>query len=199
MSISLPVLLLIFGGLSLWLLSESAIKWHLKAACITTFCAFTLVFWTTIPSYLGWPADQDDMPEKVMIHWVIVKEPNKFTGFKGEIYFLVESATKAENSILMFFGYRGDGPEPRLFGLPYSRELHEQVESEMKGKLQKGQPVMGKFSKGNGGEGGEGKGGKKGNGKGEPSKHKGEGSDSQEQEWHFHFLRPSDYMPKPQS
>lgn len=134
------------------------------------------------------------MPEKVMIHWVIVKEPNKYTGFKGEIYFLIESASKTENSLLMFFGYRGDGPEPRLFGLPYSRELHEKIESEMKAKLQKGQPVVGKFSKGKAGEG------RKGdkNDKGNAGEQKGKGSESQEQEWQFHFLRPSEYLPKPQ-
>ena len=58
------------------------------------------------------------------------------------------------------------------------------------GKLKKGQPVPGKFTKNEG----EGKGKKGGKGKQEND---GDGSESQEQDWEFHELQPSDIHEKP--
>ena len=72
MNIALPILLLVFGGLTFWVLTESSLKWYLKAACISPICLFTIVFWSSIHSFLGWPALEDDIPEKVLIHWVII-------------------------------------------------------------------------------------------------------------------------------
>jgi hypothetical protein len=189
MNAALPVLLLIFVSLTLWLLTESSVRWYLKASCIAAFCVFTVVFWSAIHSYLGWPANENDMPEKVLIHWVIVKEPNKQTKSDGAIYFLVESVSGEEDSWLDFFDYRSSRVEPRLFQVSYSRELHEQIENQMRGKLRSGQPVLGKLSKLKGN-------GRKGKEKG---KEKGDGSESQNQEWQFHPLRPSDFLNKPEN
>ena len=190
MNIALPILLLVFGGLTLWLLSESTIRWYLKIACIATFCFFTVIFWSTTHSYLGWPALEEDLPDKVLIHWVIIKEPNKQTKYNGNIYFLLESAVEKKRSFLNFFKYKSRSLEPRLFGLPYSRDLHEQVEKQMREKLQRGQPIMGRLKK----KEGDGK-SKRGDGESSDGK-KGDGSESQNQEWEFHFLRPSDFLPK---
>jgi hypothetical protein len=190
MNIALPILLLIFGGLTFWLLTESSLKWYYKMVCISAFCVFTGVFWGTIHSYLGWPADEADVPDKVLVHWVVIKEPNKYTEFKGAIYFLLESAEEEKGSLLKFLGYKSDRSEPRLYGLPYSRKLHEQIEKQLREALKRGQPVMGRLSKIK--EQGK---GKKGSKKG--SNKKGDGSESQEQEWQFHSLRPSDFLEKP--
>lgn len=190
MNIALPILLLVFGGLTFWILNESKLKWYLKTACITTFCLFTIIFWTSIHTFLGWPADEEDMPNKILIHWVIVKEPNKFEEFDGGIFILLETMEKPKaNRVARFFGYGKNKMEPRLFGLKYSRELHEQLEK-VKGRLKQGQPVAGKLTK----EGENGK-GKKGQGK--QGDKKGGGSESQEQDWQFHELRPSDIHQKP--
>lgn len=192
MNIALAVLLLSLGSLALWLLSESSLKWYVKTFFITIFCSFTIVFWAATHSYLGWPANSDDMPEKVVIHWVVIKEPNKLKDYDGNIYFLIEAAEqKRHNIIIRNFGYKKDRVEPRLFELPYSRKLHEQAE-QIKKKLQSGQSVMGSLTEK---EGEKGKGGKKG-GKDQKTK-KGGGSESQEQEWQFHELRPSDFQEKP--
>ena len=189
MNIALPILLLVFGGLSFWVLNESKLKWYFKTACITTFCLFTVVFWTSIHTFLGWPALEDDMPDKILIHWVIVKEPNKSINYNGRIFILLESVDEEESSALArFFGYRKEKIEPRLYGLKYSRGLHEQLEG-IKGKLKSGQPVAGKLKK----KGEQGKG--KGNGKSKSDK-KGGGSESQEQDWEFHELLPSDFHNK---
>ena len=107
MNIALPVLLLVFGGLTLWVLTESTLKWYIKSVCISVFCLFTVIFWSSIHTFLGWAALEEDMPEKVLIHWVIIKEPNEFKKYKGRIYILMESTEPTSSSALArFFGYR---------------------------------------------------------------------------------------------
>jgi len=190
MNIALPILLLIFGGLSFWILAESTVRWYIKTACISIFCLFTVIFWTSIHTFLGWPADEADIPEKILIHWVVIKEPNKLSGYEGDIYILLESIEEIKaNKIAKFFGYSKEKGQPRLFGVEYSRKLHEQMEK-VKEKTKNGQQVTGKLEKGE--EGSKIKGEKKGK-----ADKKGEGSESQEQGWEFHELRPSDIQGKP--
>ena len=107
MNIALPVLLLVFGGLTFWVLNESSLKWYFKTASISAFCVFTVIFWSAIHTFLGWPALENDMPEKVVLHWVIIKEPNKLTKSNGRIYVLLESADAPRSNFLAkFFGYK---------------------------------------------------------------------------------------------
>ena len=192
MNIALPILLLVFGGLSFWVLTESKVKWYIKTACISIFCLFTVIFWMSIHTFLGWPALESNMPEKMAVHWIIIKEPNKVTGSKGRIYVLSESMDEAGSNFLSnFFGYGNKGKiEPRLYGLKYDRSLHEQLEKGAMSKLRKGRPVAGKFIKKKGE--GKTKSGNKGSGK------NGGGSESQEQKWEFHELLPSEIHRKPQ-
>tara|TARA_B100000287_G_scaffold421189_1_gene461544 strand:+ start:265 stop:669 length:405 start_codon:yes stop_codon:yes gene_type:complete len=132
------------------------------------------------------------MPEKMSIHWVIIKEPNKTTGFKGKIYVLSESVANNDGNFLArAFGYGSKRIEPRLYGLKYSRKLHEKLEEGVMKKLRMGVPVMGKFTKP---EGKNGKSKGKGDKKGEQD---GDGSESQEQDWEFHELLPSEIHEKP--
>jgi len=191
MNIALPILLLAFGGLTFWLLTESSMKWYLKCGCISVFCIFTIVFWSAIHTFLGWSALENDIPEKVLVHWVIIKEPNKFTKSPGRIYVLLESVNEEESSALArFFGYRKEKIEPRLYGLKYSRELHEDLQKRIMPRLKTG-PVFGRLTKGE-------KSPRVGLGKNKgPAKSKGDGSESQEQEWQFHELRPSEIHRKP--
>ena len=152
MNIALPILLLVFGGLTLWVLTESALKWYIKTA--------------------------------------IIKEPNKFTKFDGKIYILLESAEETEtNSLVKFFGYNRGKIEPRLYGLEYSRGLHEQLEKSVVPSLKRGHPVAGKLNKEGVGKG------KRGDAK---IDREGDGSESQDQEWHFHKLLPSEIHRKPE-
>jgi len=189
MNIALPILLLVFGGLTFWLLTDSLLKWYFKTACISGFCIFTIIFWSSIGSFLGWPASENDIPEKILIHWIIIKEPNKLTKSEGAIYILLESAEEdGAHPLLKFFGYNKNKIEPRLYGLAYDRGLHERLEKEVMPRLRKGQPVVGKLSKEKGGVG-------KNKGK---SKNKGGGSESQDQKWYFHELLPSEIRGKPE-
>ena len=193
MNIALPILLLVFGSLTFWVLNESSLRWYFKTACISTFCLFTIIFWSSIHSFLGWPALEEDVPEKILIHWVIIKEPNKFTKYNGRIYLLVESVAESDVGFMAkFFGYRKEKLEPRLHGLKYDRNLHEQLEKSVIPRLRRGQPVAGKLMKKS-----------EGTGKGNNSdikggNEKGEGSESQDQEWQFHELLPSEIHRKPE-
>ena len=189
MNITLPILLLVFGGLTFWILNESKLQWYIRTALIASFCSFTILFYTLIHTFLGWAAEQNDIPEKIAIHWVIIKEPNKILDYDGRIYVLIESAEDRSNPILKFFGYTQEGIEPRLHEMDYTRNLHEQLQK-VKEKLQNGQPVLGSLTSDE-----KGKKGKKGSD--EKGKNKGDGSESQSQEWHFHELRPSDFLTKP--
>jgi hypothetical protein len=191
MNIALPILLLAFGGLSFWVLNESKLKWYFKTACITAFCLFTIIFWSSIHTFLGWAALEDDMPDKILIHWVIIKEPNKLTQYDGRIYMLLETAEKPESSILArFFGYRKEKIEPRFYGLKYNRGLHEQLENGIRERLKQG-PVAVRLTK---------KKGKGSRGKGlARDKKKGGGSESQEQDWEIHKLLPSEIHNKPEN
>lgn len=188
MNITYGVLLLIIGGLTLWLLTESKIRWYIKTGCITVFCIFTLLFWNTVHDFLGWPAQSNAIPEKVKIHWIIIQEPDKITETPGAIYMLAEAPQRLEpNRLLRIFGY-SNRKEPRQYGLPYDRKLHEQLAKNVIPRLKKGHPVFGKLTEIKG----DGK--KKGNGK---TNEKGGGSESQEQRFEFHELRPSDFLRKP--
>ena len=190
MNIALPILLLVFGALSFWILAESSVKWYIKTACISVFCLFTVVFWTTIHTFLGWPANEDDMPEKILVHWILIKEPNKVREFNGAIFIMLETVEEIKaNKVAKFFGYGSDRIQPRLFKLKYSRGLHEQLEK-TKSKLKNGQPVFGKLTK-------EGKRGNSKKGEGKTEK-KGTGSESQKQDWEFHELLPSEIHAKPE-
>ncbi|MBC8416731.1 hypothetical protein H8E06_00190 [bacterium] len=190
MNITYALLLLIFGGLSLWLLTESKIKWYIKTLCISTFCVFTIIFWSSIHTFLGWPARDADMPEKVKVHWVVIKEPDKLKETPGGIFFLVEGPNPhKDNFLYRLFGYQAKG-EPRQYKLPYSRQLHEKLAANVVPKLKSGQPVFGEFTKPTG------KRGKKSAGEKKAGKD-GDGSESQEQDWEFHELRPSDFLSKP--
>jgi hypothetical protein len=205
MIITIPLLLLIFGALAFWILIESKLSIILKLICISLFSLFTVQFYFSIESFLGWAAK--DMPEKMLIHWITIKEPNPFGGDPGRIYFLIEGEkSQYENQALKMFKYYTNKKEPRLYSIPYSRKMHEQLHSEVMKDLQNGQSVYGSLSKskgkgkgkgkggnGNGDGNGEGNGDKngKGNGQGEGSESIGEG-----EEFEFHKLTPGEISKK---
>ena len=188
MNITFSLLLLTLGGLTLWLLIESKIRWYLKLVCISLFCLMSVVHWSSLSTFLGHPAHAEDIAERVRIHWVVINEPAKLIDDPGAIYVLVESPTVPQNWIKKVFGYKVTHIAPRLFGLPYNRELHEELAKNVIPALKNGQPVYGSLSKEN----------SKGNAKeGAKTNKKGGGSESQKQEWVFHLLRPSDFLAKP--
>jgi hypothetical protein len=191
MSISLSVLLLCLFVLSFWILSSSKVKWQIKTALIVSFFAFTIILAQAIPTYLGWGASSKYLPEILSIRSVVIKEPNPTSKDAGLIYFLIEQPTlKYQEPTLKIFGYNVKESELRLFSLPYSRKLHEELskdgERSVIRRTQRGQIVRGTLVKGFNNRQKE-----KDN-----KSSKGSGSESQSQEWIFYDLKPSYFQEK---
>lgn len=200
MSISLSILLLCLFSLSFWVLASSNVKWQLKVLLIVGFSFFTVAFYNSTISFLGWGAPPRALPEILSIRSVVVKEPNRVNNERGGIWFLIEQPTvKYNETTLNVFGFNVKDSEPRLFGLPYSRKLHEQLtngeERSVIARTQRGQMIRGTLTKGFSDE--QGQRGSKGfpGQRGEKSG-KGSGSESQSQEWMFYDLKPSYFQEK---
>ena len=165
----------------------------------TLFCIFTIGVFSGLGSFLGWAADDSGMPEIVTIVAANIKEPNKSLNQKGAIYLTLDSVkSNYDDKFFKILKYESDKNEPRIFRLPYSRNLHEQLNKEVVPKLRKGQKVTGKLSKGKNKGGKEGKPGGKGKEgqAGDKSNQNGGGSESLEQEYQFYNLQPSEIQPK---
>jgi hypothetical protein len=206
MFIALSITLILFFAFGFWIIKESTVNLTAKVIVISLFFLFCSMFAVVWESAMGWSARDKYIPSIISIRHVVIKEPNEQLGFKGNIYFLLEMPpTKYDSIILNIFAYKTDYSEPRLYRLPYSRKLHEELQKNVIPSLQKGQIVRGKFSKigkgqgkgkGEGeGEEGDGKDGRGKNGKGGKPGSKG-GSESMEQEYMFYLLPPSYFLQK---
>lgn len=164
-----------------------------------------------VESSMGWATASANLPEIITIRHIVIKEPNPQLNFNGSIYLLLEmQSTKADSLLLNLFGHKTEGSEPRLFKIPYSRQLHEQLQkSGVMGKLMKGQMVRGRLVKGKNGKFGFGKGGKGAGeaGEGEGAERwgipgqgdnigKGNGSESSFPDFMFYELPPSYFQQK---
>lgn len=223
MFIAISLLLLSLFALSFWILKESKVKLVVKLTLITTFFTFCTLLGFSLQSFMGWSANDSMIPRVVAIRHVVIKEPNKQLGLEGSIHILIEHPpTKYDAWWLQLFAYKTSKSEPRLFRLPYNRDLHETLQNDVIPKLMRGQIVTGELTKGDGkggkagfGKGGKGKGGKggrgKGNGDGEGDEDGngnghgrrgkgngkgGYGGESLENEYQFHILPPGYFQHK---
>lgn len=137
----------------------------------------------------GWPSS-NSLPEKFIVHWIIVKEPPKKTSEEGAIYVWATSLSQKQNNnkdkwwerLLLSFE-PSDLTEPRSYRLPYSKELHENANDAL-GRIMKGERVGGS----NNGRKGDGEG--DGEGKGDGEGEGGGGSFSHSDDVSFHDLPP---------
>ncbi len=140
--------------------------WLMKLLFVPAVIWFSIAIGVSTSSMLGWPAKFADMPDKFELRWVMVKNPDKKSGYEGNIFLWVTDNNPSDD-YGMFDLYRPDKLQPRGFVLPYDPELHKEVGKALQ-KLRKGQRLMGDKSdlkallEGKG----EGK-GKKGRGKGD--------------------------------
>lgn len=182
--IAIPILLFLLLAISFWLLTES--KYHLgfRLACVVGFFLFGLIFWQNTKTFLGWAADGTvlyDVP--ITLHSVTIDEPTKIS--KGGIYVTVRQPPSIYKSkILRIFGHPIQSGSPRLYKFDYHRKKHEELESKVIPRFQKGQKGVRGMFKGPSSKGA--KGGGKNKGKGNQ---KGEGSHSHESEF-FHDIVP---------
>jgi len=182
--------------LILWFVIGSKGHWLSKAIVILASLYFCLSVGFSVKDYMGWPTNED-LPEKFLVHWIVIDEPDKKTGDKGSVYVWLKplSETKEhhdtwEDYLLSF--YDGES-RPRSYRVPYSRDLHEKAQRAIE-MIMGGAQVGG--LNGEGGEEGEGKGEKgegkeKGRGKGESTTSGGGGSLTRNGGIIFHELPPT--------
>ena len=203
MFISISLLLILLFTLGFWIVKESKIHLSIKILTISTFFFFGAIFCNMWESSMGWAAKDKYLPEIVAIRHVVIKEPNQELQLKGAIYLLLEvQPTKYDSFILNLFAYKTTESEPRLFHIPYNRQLHEQLQKGVIPKNRKGQIVYGKLK--NIGKNKDGEDGKENKGKnkdGRPrnidnNKKQGNDGESLETEWQFYELPPNYFLQK---
>ena len=196
-AITIPLLLLIIGAIAFWLLVGSKTPWLLKVITIILFCTFTVGFYQSLSTFLGWSASGSLVPEIIQIHSVIIKEPNRQLNNKGRIYLLLDAViNKLDNKALNMLQIHGETKhQPRLFSVPYSRKLHEDLEKSVIPRTKQGQIVTGRLKKEGPGKQQQQQqaGGAKGT---DSSKGDKGGSESQTQDLRFYNLKPGEITKK---
>ena len=157
--------------LLLWFVIGAKGHWFNKAAMILVSLYFCLSVGLSVSEFMGWPTDKA-LPEKFLVHWAVIDEPDVKSGSEGSIYVWVRHLSNPEkeydewNDYLLSF-YDGES-RPRAYRLSYSRGLHERTQEAID-MLTKGEGVGG-TSEGEGkegdGEGLEGEGTEEGEGGG---------------------------------
>jgi len=173
------VAFLILVLLVLWFIIGSKGKWWLKALVMVMSLHLSLSISSSLPDFAGWPSTAP-VPDEVLVHWMVVEEPNKRTKKEGSIYLW---ATNLSEEIqpqkegwhkYLFSLVTSDPSQPRVHRLPYSTEDHEKAE-DIIGRIKNGESIVG--TRNGNGEGSEGDG--QGEGEGDGSGQEG-GDGSQE-------------------
>ena len=93
---------------------------EIKTAAIIIVSLFYLGAYHGAQNLRGW-ASSDSPPSPFKLHYAVVEEPDKAAGTKGAIYLLAQRIDE-----------RGVGiGEPRLYELPFSPELAEEIDEAM--------------------------------------------------------------------
>lgn len=139
-TIAIPVALTVIGAMLAWIIiSWGKGRWWGKLAAILIGTWVGLAVWSPLDSYLGW-STREKLPTKFEIIWADIREPNNRTGDEGAIYLMVKVLKESrERGVL---DYRNKPVEPRLYELPYSRGMHQQMEEAQK-MIANGETVAG--------------------------------------------------------
>ena len=168
---AIPLAFLSLTCLILWFVIGSKGHWALKAVVIAATLYLCVSIGTSLPDFAGWPSTAP-LPDKFLVHWTVVKEPDKQTKKEGAIYIwetnLSADAQAQEDGWKKFLisFVVVDTLEPRVHKIPYTIEDHKTADG-VNGRIKDGEIVIGHN---NGGKGGD---GKKGDGKGKGKKGKG--------------------------
>ena len=129
----IAIIFIILVALILWLLVENKINWAIKAA-ITSICfLFGIITYQSMDNFSGL-ATTSPLPEKFIIHWaVILKSPED-----PNIYLWITDITREDNNIEFKVQRR-----PKVYKMPYSDELRDELLSGVMSKLKKGKKVVG--------------------------------------------------------
>lgn len=194
---AIPIAFLSLTCLILWFVIGSRGHWALKATVIAATLHLCVSLGVSLPDFAGWPSAAP-LPPKFLVHWMVVREPDKKTKEKGAIYVWatnLSSKVRKEDSdwkqFLISFAVV-DTSQPRVHKTPYSLEDHKTADGVNK-RIRNGETVIG-IGSGEEGEGEEGDGkGKKGKGSGgkKGKKGNGDGNFSISQDVNFQTLPPT--------
>lgn len=104
-----------------WFIISGKGSWLPKFLGIIAVVAFGAILWFSSVSFTGWPS-RVDLPEKALFVAGYALEPNEDSD--GAIYVWLVSPP-IDQSI---YEYQAQDGEPRAYVLPYTREMHEQVQ-----------------------------------------------------------------------
>ncbi|MGI9452050.1 MAG: hypothetical protein ACR2QH_15625 [Geminicoccaceae bacterium] len=145
--ISLTIAYALLALLLLSLNLKSAWPWPVKAAAIITAVPLFVVTFFSLQALLGWPTGSA-LPEHFQLHAALVEEPSTDRGQDGGIFLWLTPADDREpEEMITDMAELETKSLPRAFAVPYSRELHKQVEA-MREALQKGAFVAGRYKRG---------------------------------------------------
>ena len=165
MSIGIELGFVLIAALVLWFIIGSKGHWLSKAIVIFSSLYFCLSVGFSIKDYMGWPTEEG-LPDKFVVHWIVIEEPDKQTGDKGSVYIWINPLSETKNNYetwedyLLSF-YNGQS-KPRSYQMPYSKDLHERAQGAIE-MLKRGQRVGGLNGNGKKGEGKKGEGKVQGN------------------------------------
>jgi hypothetical protein len=111
----IPIGFALLGGLLLWFVIGSRGRWWLKLPTIAVTSLFTFAVWNALDSFSGWPTAENP-PAHALLVASTVDEP------RAIYVWLVPPDAPG------LLRYRPERSEPRAYRLPYSRQLHEQVD-----------------------------------------------------------------------
>jgi hypothetical protein len=154
----IPLAFVTVAAITLWILISARGHWWLKAAVVLLTVTFSIVLWRSLATLQGWPVETD-MPPRFEIKWIHTAEPNKKTGSPGAVYVWavdLDPRTARRKPLYMRLHRKGEGSEPRIYELAYSRPLHEQAE-EIQQTIMGGGRFFGSMKKGIPGEAGSGR------------------------------------------
>jgi len=136
----LPIFLTAIALVTLWNTVGAKGHWSIKATVIVFVSSLCLWVWISLGAMIGWPIDK--VPEGTYdVEWMKIVEPNKARDIKGGIYVWISNMDRMDHHDLFKQQEQHMSQrKPRAYGLPYSRELHEQV-SEILKELKGGNKV----------------------------------------------------------
>lgn len=139
-SLAIPIAFCLMSVLLLWFVIGSKGNWLIKAFA-TFFCVyFSVVIWFSLYTYLGWPC-KENLPYKYAVYWAEIDEPSPVS--EGAIYlWVVELESKKTTNFFYSLKYLNRKDEPRIYEIPYSRNLHKNIQDMME-NIKKGSVYIG--------------------------------------------------------
>lgn len=133
----IPISFCLMASILIWFIIGSKGKWEIKAFITFIYLYFGLLIWFALASYLGWPS-KEDFPNKYVVYWAKVEEPDASN--EGKIYFWLSEVDS--NRSYNFLEYYNKKDEPRIYEIPYSKNLHKKVQNMIE-NIKKGSVYVG--------------------------------------------------------